>query len=103
MIFEQGYSLNAETEREARIFLGVDAAAAQDVRVNHTCAEYLYPALALAESATLAAAGETGDIDLSRRFRKREATMQWASARVGMREEGEESSAWPLCSGLPLE
>ena len=75
-------ALDAETERKAGVLFGIDAAAGEDVRMNHARAEDLDPALALAEAASLAAAGEAGYIDLSRRLGEREVVRTEADLRV---------------------
>ena len=56
LVFEHCDALNAHTEGETGIFLAVDAAVFQHVGVNHSTAQNLEPAGALADVAALAAA-----------------------------------------------
>ena len=66
VVLEHQNSLNAHTECEAAVFLGVDTAVAEHVGVNHTCAEDLDPALALAKTATLSTASKAAYVNLCR-------------------------------------
>src|SRR4029079_19324530 len=51
-------ALDPETEREARVSLGIDPAVLEDLRVHHPGAEQLEPPVA-ADAAAQAGAGET--------------------------------------------
>ena len=62
------HSFESETERKARINLGVDAAVLEHLRVYHACAEELDIALVLAHGAALAAAVEAAYIYLAARL-----------------------------------
>ena len=66
VVLEHYDSLNAETECKAAVYLGIDSAVAENLRMYHTAAEDLDPALALTKSASLASAGKAGNVDLSR-------------------------------------
>ena len=68
VVLEHYDSLNAETECKTAVYLGIDAAVAENLRMYHTAAEDLDPALALTKSASLAAASEAGNVDLSGRL-----------------------------------
>ena len=70
VVFEHSDTLNAHTEGKSTVNLGVYAAIAEHVGVNHTCAEDLDPALALAKTAALTSAHKAGDVDLSRGLRE---------------------------------
>ena len=64
VIFEHGNALDTHSEGKSAVNLGVDSAVAQNIRMNHSCAVYLKPALALSKTAALAAAHKAGDIHL---------------------------------------
>ena len=68
MVFKHSDPLKSKTEGKARIFLGIDATARKYLGVDHTCTEDLYPTLALAKTAALAAAGKAGNVNLGRRL-----------------------------------
>ena len=64
-VFEVGDTLHAQTEGIARLYLRINAAGLQHVRIHHTATENLYPTCALAEGATLTTAQVARDIHLS--------------------------------------
>src|SRR3569833_853395 len=49
-VFEHGDAVESHAPGEALIFVGVDAAVAQHIGVDHAAAENLQPVLALAEA-----------------------------------------------------
>ena len=49
-------SLYTDTECRSAVFFGIDTAILEDLRMNHTCTQYLDPAFTLTYTATLTAA-----------------------------------------------
>ena len=67
-----GDSFNTHTEREAGIYVGVDATVRKNEGMYHTRAENFHPAFALAKTASLSAANEAGNVNLRGGFCERE-------------------------------
>src|SRR4051812_6431466 len=78
-VLEHGDAVDADPEREALHRVRIEAAIAQDVRVDHPAAQDLQPVVALAE-ANLAALAGALDVDLGRRLGEREE--RWAEAHL---------------------
>ena len=71
-ILQVGDALDTHAEGVAAVLLGVDAAELQHVGIDHTTAKDLNPAGMLAESATLTATDEAGDVHLCTGLREGE-------------------------------
>ena len=82
-VLEVGNTLYTQTEGIARIYLRINAARLQYVRVHHTATQNLYPACAFAERTTLATAEVTRDIHLSGWFGEWE--IAWTEANLCLR------------------
>src|SRR6516162_282284 len=70
-VFEHGDAVDAQAPGEALVFVGIEPAIAQHVRMHHAAAENLHPLLALAE-ADLAVVALALDVDFERRLGERE-------------------------------
>ena len=71
-IFQQSDTLKAYTEREAGIYLRINAAHLQNVRMYHAAAENLNPAFALAQAAAFPVAVEAHNVHFGTRLGERE-------------------------------
>ena len=78
-------TFDTHTEGKAGVFFGIDAASAQYVGMYHARAQDLDPALALAQTAALAAANEAGYVNLRRGLGKGE--MVGTEAKLGFGTE----------------
>src|ERR1700749_955903 len=70
-LFQHRDTVDAHAPCKALVFVGIDAAGAQHIRMHHAAAENLEPVLALAES-DLALVAPALDVDLERRLGERE-------------------------------
>src|SRR4051812_13119321 len=70
-VFQHGDAVDSHAPGEALIFVGIEAAIAQHVRMHHSTAENLQPVVALAEP-DLALVAPALDVDLKRGFGERE-------------------------------
>ena len=71
-VFEVRDTLYTHSEGITAIFLAVNAAGLQHIRVHHATTEDFHPSCTFAERATGSAADITTDIHLGTRFRERE-------------------------------
>src|SRR4051812_34914404 len=71
-VAEHQQPFEAHAERVAGVAVGVDTAGAQHIRVHHAAAAPLDPALARADPAAVALAGEALEVDLGGRLGERE-------------------------------
>ena len=85
-VAHHGKAGEAETKREAGVFIGVDAAGAQHVRVNHTARAKLNPAGTVAGGAALAAADVAADVKLKARLNEREEARAQANLYVLLKD-----------------
>src|SRR5262245_2236022 len=86
-VFEHGDAIDAETPSEALIFVGIEPAITQHVRMHHAAAQNLHPVVALAES-DLSLVASALDIDLERGFGERKKRRAKAHVDLINLEEG---------------
>ena len=82
---EHGDALNAHSESESGVLLGVDAAGVEDVGIHHSGAHDLEPACALADVAALAAADVAADVHFGAGLGEGE--VGWTHADLGIGTE----------------
>ena len=58
VILKHYYSLNAHAECKAAVFIGIDSAAFQHIRMNHSRTENFYPTFSFTKPAAFTAASE---------------------------------------------
>jgi hypothetical protein len=84
-VFEVGDTFYAKTEGVACVYLRINTARFEYIRVNHTATKDLYPTCTLAERTTLATAEVARNIHFSGRFCEWEIT--WTKTYLGLRTE----------------
>lgn len=72
LIFQIGDSFDTHTQGEARIFLGIDAASVEHIRIHHAATEDFNPSGPFTERASFTTAKVARDIHLGRWLCKRE-------------------------------